>query len=214
MGLLLDPSDVQQPTELAMLKERARMMGITFSNNISVDALRLKINNRMEGRDQEPPATAEEPAVDPVDGTVNTFAPNPLAGQTVALPRKTLRQHLVDEQMKLIRVRITNMDPKKKDLPGEIFTVANEHLGTVRKFIPYGEVTENGYHIPYIIYTTLEARKFQNIRTIKGKNGVNRVDSTWAKEFSMEILPPLTPVELKNLAIAQQASGSVEAHSN
>jgi hypothetical protein len=204
MGTLIDPVELPQPNELDLLKDRARMMGITFSNNISVETLRKKIADKMEGKADEP-----EPQV-AADSLEQVFAPNPLAGQNEPVKKKTLRQHLHDEQMKMVRVRITNMDPKKKDLPGEIFTVANEHLGTVRKYIPYGEVTEDGYHIPHIIFKQLEARRFQNIRTIKGKNGVPRVESNWAKEFSLEVLPPLTTDELKRLAIAQAAAGGVE----
>jgi hypothetical protein len=208
MSTLTDPTDLPQPNELDMLKERARMMNIPFSNNISVDTLRKKINDKLEGKPDEP-EVAETAA-----NANQVYAPNPLIGQTEPMKRKTLRQHLHDEQMKMVRLRITNLDPKKKDLPGEIFTVANEHLGTVRKFIPYGEVTDGGYHVPFIIYQQLEARRFQNIRTIKDRRtGTNRVESNWAKEFSLEVLPPLTEEELKRLATAQLAAGSVDSPS-
>jgi len=111
--------------------------------------------------------------------------------------------------MKLVRLRIQNLDPKKKDLPGEIFTVANEYLGTVKKFVPYGEVTEEGYHVPYCIYRMMDARKFLNIRTVKDRRtGIERVESTWAKEFALEVLPQLTAKELAELANAQKAAGS------
>jgi hypothetical protein len=201
---MMEPLDPTQPSELDVLKQRARMMGLTFSNNIGLDALRKKVNDAMEGKVEEQPA--QEPAAD------GTFAPNPLAGETVPVKRKSLRQHLFDEQMKLVRVRITNLDPKKKDLPGEIFTVANEHLGTVRKFIPYGEFTDGGYHVPYIIFKQLEARKFHDIRTIKDRRtGTNRVESRWVREFALEVLPPLTKQELDQLATAQIAAGSVDA---
>ena len=115
------------------------------------------------------------------------------------------------EQLKLVRVRITCMDPKKKDLPGEVLTVANEYLGTVRKFIPFGEVTDNGYHIPFVLYTMLDERKFLNIRVSKDpRTGRELVTSQWAKEFAIEILPQLTQLELSNLAIAQAAAGSID----
>ncbi|MFP3645226.1 hypothetical protein, partial [Paraburkholderia sp. SIMBA_054] len=175
------------------------LMGIVYSNNIGLDALKKKIDAKLAGEEDQP----EPPAADAV------FAPNPLAGQNEPAKRKTLRQHLHDTQMRLIRCRITNMDPKKKDLPGEIFTVANEHLGTVRKYVPYGEVTDDGYHLPYCIYRQLESRKFLNIRTTKGKNGVPRIEQRWAKEFSLEVLPQLTEAELKRLATAQIAAGAV-----
>jgi len=41
------------PTELQMLKQRATVMGITYSNNIGVEALRAKINAKLN--DEEEP---------------------------------------------------------------------------------------------------------------------------------------------------------------
>lgn len=185
------------PDELTVLKQRATMMGIQFSNNIGLETLRKKIEDKMEGR-------AETDAAPQI---------NPLAGETTAQPvkRKTLRQKLYDEQMKLVRIRVTNLDPKKKDLPGEVITVANEHLGTVRKFVPFGEVTDDGYHVPYCIYRFMEKRKFLNIRTVKDRRtGVERVESNWVKEFALEVLPQLTPQQIADLKTAQIAAGSVD----
>lgn len=185
------------PDELTMLKQRASMMGIQFSNNIGLETLRKKIEDKMEGR-------AEADAAPQI---------NPLAGETTTQPvkRKTLRQKLYDEQMKLVRIRVTNLDPKKKDLPGEVITVANEHLGTVRKFVPFGEVTDDGYHVPYCIYRFMEKRKFLNIRIVKDRRtGVERVESNWVKEFALEVLPQLTPQQIANLRTAQIAAGSVD----
>ena len=185
------------PDELTMLKQRASMMGIQFSNNIGLETLRKKIEDKMEGR-------ADSDAAPQI---------NPLAGETTAQPvkRKTLRQKLYDEQMKLVRIRVTNLDPKKKDLPGEVITVANEHLGTVRKFVPFGEVTDDGYHVPYCIYRFMEKRKFLNIHIVKDRRtGVERVESNWVKEFALEVLPQLTPQQIANLKTAQIAAGSVD----
>lgn len=185
------------PDELSVLKQRATMMGIQFSNNIGLETLRKKIEDKMEGR-------AEADAAPQI---------NPLAGETTTQPvkRKTLRQKLYDEQMKLVRIRVTNLDPKKKDLPGEVITVANEHLGTVRKFVPFGEVTDDGYHVPYCIYRFMEKRKFLNIRIVKDRRtGQERVESNWVKEFALEVLPQLTPQQIANLKTAQIAAGSVD----
>ena len=192
-----DTQDVQVD-ELSMLKQRARMMGIPFSNNISIDTLRAKIEAKMRG-EMEPAQT--EPAKAPeLEDPANP-------------PQKveTLRQKLVRENMRLVRLRITNLDPKKKDLPGEIFTIANEYLGTVRKFVPFGEVTEDGYHVPYCIYKMMKARKFLNIRTFKDRSNNNqiRVEQSWAPEFALEVLPSLTKDELARLATSQMAAGGV-----
>ena len=200
----------QKPDELSMLKSRARMMGITFSNNISVETLKQKIQEKIDGDEKEnvevdelnPPET-----IPPVEALVNPSVPAP----TKANKSQTLRQQVTLENMRLIRVRITNMDPKKKNLPGEVVTVANEYLGTVRKFVPFGEVTEDGYHIPYCIYKQLLSRKFLNIRTYKDRKNNNqiKVEQHWAKEFSIEVLPPLTKEELNHLAVAQTAAGGL-----
>ena len=119
-----------------------------------------------------------------------------------------LRKLMHATQMRLVRVRITNMDPKKKDLPGEIWTVANEYLGTVRKFVPYGEQTDDGFHIPYCLYRLLDSKRFLHIRDVKDRTtGIVRQDKVWAKEFSLDVLPTLTQGELDRLAAAQAAAG-------
>ncbi|HGV0335110.1 TPA: hypothetical protein ACNFR3_002696 [Escherichia coli] len=187
-------NDIAMPSELEVLKQRATLMNIKFSNNISVEKLREKI---------EAAQAKDEPEV-------KEAAVNPLGEkQEAGVKKMTLGQKIRAEQTRLIRVRIQNLDPKKKDLPGEIITVANEYMGTVRKFVPFGEVTDNGYHIPYCIYEFLKERKFINITTRKGKNGLPDIRATEAREFSIEVLPPLTEAELAQLAQAQIAAGSL-----
>ena len=187
--------------ELALLKERAKQMGIPFSNNISLETLRKRISDKMEGKD--------EPEVNPLSGDVEiaaiTSAPKKLDAKQNAL---ALRKMMQRDQMKLVRVRITNMDPKKKDLPGEIWTVSNEYLGNVRKMIPYGEQTDEGFHIPYCLFRLLQSKRFLHIRTVKDRvTGVERQEKQWVKEFSLDVLPDLTKEELARLAAAQAAAG-------
>ncbi len=187
-------NDIAMPSELEVLKQRATLMNIKFSNNISVEKLREKIEAAQAKDEPE----VKEPAVNPLGEK-----------QEAGVKKMTLGQKIRAEQTRLIRVRIQNLDPKKKDLPGEIITVANEYMGTVRKFVPFGEVTDNGYHIPYCIYEFLKERKFINITTRKGKNGLPDIRATEAREFSIEVLPPLTEAELAQLAQAQIAAGSL-----
>lgn len=218
------PEDLNQPTELDMLKQRATQMGIVFSNNIGLDKLRERVNAKMEGLpDPEeapvaPPVpvapvqpipvapavvtpVAEAPAINPLTGLPEGFDPD--AGLTT-------RQILMRDQLKLVRVRIANLDPSKKDLSGEILTVANEYIGTVRKFIPFGEATDEGYHVPQCLLSMMQERKFQTIRTIKdGRSGTIRVETGEAREFAIEILEPLSETEMRQLATAQQAAGGL-----
>lgn len=256
--------ETPQPNQLDMLKNRARLMGITFSNNIGIDALRAKINAKLDGEaanqeqtqeldefgevDHAAMALASAPAVAPAAQPLTpapaysaddlaalaarlglklvpvNAAPEPkvYAGSTITpavapksgpvskamlLADERKKQHA--EQMKLVRVRITNMDPKKKNLPGEIFCVANKVLGAVKKYIPFGEATDNGYHIPQILYNELADRKFLDIRTTKDNRGRTVVSNRWVREFSLEILPPLTERELQRLATEQAARSGV-----
>ena len=198
----LNPNaDAQAVDELTLLKDRAKVMGIPFSNNISLETLRKRVADKMEGKDEAPevnaltgdPEIAQALATKPLDPKANAVA---------------LRKLMYAKQMRQVRVRVTNMDPKKKDLPGEIWTVANEYLGTVRKFVPYGEQTDDGFHIPYCLYRLLDSKRFLHIRDVKDRTtGIVRQDKVWAKEFSLDVLPTLTQGELDRLAAAQAAAG-------
>lgn len=188
----LEEQQEQQTNELDLLKQRAKLIGVTFSNNISAETLREKIRAKLDGEVSKEESTEVNPLDEDKPATTETLA-----------------QKMQREQMRLIRLRITNLDPKKKDVPGEIITVANRYLGTVRKYIPFGEVTDNGYHVPYCIYTELQSRQFLNIRTIKDpRTGTNRIETSLAREFALEILPPLTKEELERLATSQIAAGT------
>lgn len=185
-----DENQSEEVTELSLLKQRASMMGIVFSNNIGIEKLRERVNEKLAEE------ASQEEAVKPIETKVK---------------EKSLRQNIIDENMRLIRIRITNLDPKKSNLPGEIITVANEFLGTVRKFVPFGEVTDGGYHVPYCIYKLLKARKFLNIRTVKNPADPLKpiIQQNWVNEFALEVLPQLTQEELDKLASTQAASGGV-----
>lgn len=195
-----DTQDELKVDELEMLKSRARLMGVDFSNNIGIDTLKARIEAKMGEGDS---AAVKEPNTPVQENALQS--PN-----VKGVKCKTLRQHLYDENMKLVRIRVSCMDPKKANLPGEIFTVANEYLGTVRKFVPFGEDTDDGFHVPYCIYKMMDARKFLQISTRKDKVTKQLVvDSRYVREFSIEILPPLTQKELQRLAMEQSASGRI-----
>lgn len=193
-----EASDTPQVDEMMVLKQRAKMMGITFSNNIGLEALRQKINAKMNSEDEQ---DENDPSV---KLEFNPLVPELGAKTAEKIP---LRKYLHAREMKLVRLRITNLDPKKKDLPGEIITVANRFLGTVRKFIPFGEATDEGYHVPYCIYKVLKRRQFLSIRTSQ-RGHQTFVESRYVKEFSLDVLPPLSVEELQRLATSQAAAGT------
>lgn len=208
------PTNPVPLTELEVLKTRARMMGITFSNNIGLDALKAKVAAVQEG-ESTPAEQSDTPDLE-TGATMEVNALDPYAEPEIDLSKLTpaqrkahLRHKAHLENMRLIRIRVTCMNPAKKDLHGEIFTVANGYLGTIRKFVPFGEATEEGFHVPNVIFKAMQRRQFQNLSRKKGPNG-GSVQSSMVKEFAIEVLPPLTEHELAQLANAQLAAGSID----
>lgn len=178
---------------LAVLKSKADVMGITYSPNIGVDALAEKINAKLNGTEVK-----EEPEQ----------AQAAVAGSEAPKTKMQLRQEAYLEATKLVRCRITNMNPSKADLPGEIFTVSNGIVGEIKRYIPYGEQVD-GWHIEQMMLDMLKEKQFHQLRTKKGANGQILPEGKWVREFAIEILPPLTPEELKVLANKQAAAAGM-----
>lgn len=195
-------------SEIQMLRERCKLMGIPYSNASKEETLREKIAAKLAGEQEPTPETPVAPELTP------TPKLNPLAGDQAGEPAAaelSERELIRREAMKLVRIRVTNMNPAKGNIPGEVICVANRVLGTVKKYVPFGEATEDGYHVPNVIYEELVSRKFLNIRTVKDRRtGIDRVESGWVREFAIDVLPQLTQEELGRLATAQAAAGSVD----
>lgn len=172
-------------TELETLKQKADLMGVNYSNNIGVDALRQKVNAALEGKSED----TDKPV---------TYASEI---ERKAALRKTQRA----EMLKLVRIRVVCHNPTKSDLQGEIFTVSNKVLGSVRKFVPFGDANEEGWHVPYIIYKEIIARKYIAI-TKKRVDGREVINKQVAAEYGVEVLPALSKDELTKLAAKQSAA--------
>lgn len=166
--------------ELDILKARADKLGIAYKANIGIEALKAKLEEVLK--------PTEEPKLD-----------------TEATKRKSIR----DEALKLVRIRITCLDPAKKGFPGEIFTIGNKYIGTVRKWVPYGDAGQVGWHVPYCIYKMLKDKKFV-IKEQKSVNGKLIYTQKEVPAYAIELLPMLTEKELKDLAIEQSRTGRVD----
>lgn len=179
-----DEANETKVDELTLLKERADLMGIKYHPSIGLATLKEKVNSALSGAEEEE------------EVTVNEETP------------EQKRARLIAEATKLIRIRLTCMDPNKKGWTGEIFTVSNDIVGTVRKFVPFN--AENGYHVPNIIYKHLKRKKRQEFRTIKTRKGMDIKQGYLVPAFAIEVLPPLTPTELKDLAQRQAMNHSID----
>ena len=181
--------DEPQLDELTLLKQRAQTLGIKFHPSIGLESLRSKVSAALTGED------AEEAAEEPV----------PEAPATES--RIQMRNRLHKEASALVRVRVTCMNPNKKEWKGEIFTASNSIVGTFRKYVQFN--TEEGWHVPQIILNMIKARQFQTFYTIKNERGVAVRKGKLVPEFAVEVLPPLTEKELLELSRRQALAGGV-----
>ena len=108
------------------------------------------------------------------------------------------------EAGRLVRCRVTCMNPHKKNWTGEIISVGSSKMGTFKKFIPFN--LEEPYHVPKAIYDYLKERKCRIGTTQKLPNGqeVNRYKLI--NEFAIEQLDPLSKEELEDLKHRQALS--------
>ena len=181
--------DEPQLDELTLLKQRAQTLGIKFHPSIGLESLRSKVSAALTGGD------AEEAAEEPV--------PEAPAAES----RIQMRNRLRKEASALVRVRVTCMNPNKKEWKGEIFTASNSIVGTFRKYVQFN--TEEGWHVPQIILNMIKARQFQTFYTIKNERGVAVRKGKLVPEFAVEVLPPLTEKELLELSHRQALAGGV-----
>lgn len=187
----------QEREERKALRAQLLKLGINSSPNASVHTLRAKLAQAQSQTDPKEDSVAVSPV---------TPSPTPSPSQTKADSLDKAKK----DALRLIRVRIQNVNPAKADLHGEIFTFANEVIGKVSKYIPYDEAGES-YHVPNCIYKMLKSKKFLNVKTYTDKaTGRIQINQSWVDEFALEELPPLTPKELHELALKQKAQNNVE----
>jgi hypothetical protein len=176
--------------ELTTLKARADLLGITYHPSIGLDKLRAKVQAAMDS--SAPPADEDEAAAAPVP-----------ASETPLEKRK----RLIAEATKLVRIRLTCMNPLKKEWDGEIITVGNAAVGSLKKFIPFN--AEDGWHVPHMMYEHLRDRQCQTFYTVTDSRGNKSRRGKLIREFAIEVLPPLSQEELTELARRQAMSHAV-----
>lgn len=172
--------------ELEELKLKAKELGISFSPNIGAEALRKKI---------------EAVEIKPIEA-------DPVSDKQKQQAR--LRTDVRKEALRLIRCRISNNDPAKRDLQGDYYTVANQLIGKVTKYVPFRGKAAESYHIPYCIYRMLINKKYISIDAAKGNNLNQTSRARELPEFNIEILEPLTEEELQELAKEQAAGNRID----
>lgn len=131
-------------------------------------------------------------------------APVDLSNETDGQKKNRLRR----EAQALVRVRVSCMNPQKKNLKGELLCVSNRNFGTIQRFIPFNR----DWHIEKVLYDALSEREYMVFdREKTGRANIEVVTPRNVPEFNIAVLPPLTKGELKDLGQRQaMANGTGE----
>ena len=194
-----DNDQTQTPVqdELTALKTRADLMGLSYHPSIGLEKLREKVNAAAEGKTEQPQTP---------DATTAPVTTDTSASTEETLSQK--RARMKREASELVRIRVTCMNPAKAEWEGEIFTVGNSNIGSFKKFVPFN--ADAGWHVPRIILQQIQDRQCQIFQTKTDARGNKSRSGKLIKEFAIEIMDPLTPEELHDLAQRQAMAGSIE----
>lgn len=178
------------PGVINELHETARDLGIQFHPNISEANLRARIqehlDNQMAEADEEEADAPEAKKIDP--------------------------EQIRKDATKLVRVRVSCMNPAKSSYQADYFCAGNRYTGMIKKVVKFNE----DWHVPQIILNEIRSKKYQSFvkRKVRLDSGVTveKTEGRLVPEYAVEILPDLTEAELKELSQRQaMASGSAEA---
>lgn len=215
----------------ALLQE-AEDLGLEFPKNIKSDTLRAMIEEvtvAPEVEDYtEPLDAAQQPSIEDIRAQIEAEY-----HQKLEMERAKIRQNVEDnmvkdnevvmrkmmtgsdkvkamkEATKLVRVNVITKDPSKTSWEGEIFSVGNDVIGSITKYVPYN--IDTGYHLPQIFINMLREKKCTVFINKKGRDGKSIKVAKEIKAYSIELLAPLTEVELSELATEQRARHSIDA---
>ena len=186
--------------ELASLKARADLMGVTYHPSIGLEKLREKINATIE---QTADVLNADKAVEQAQDAADAIATTQVAAETQLQYHARKKR----EANELVRVRVTCMNPAKAEWEGEIFTAGNSLIGSLTKYVPFNN--EEGWHIPRIIYNMMRDRMCQIFVNAKDSRGNTTRQGKLIKEFGIEVLPDLSAEELQDLAQRQALSNAI-----
>ncbi len=121
---------------------------------------------------------------------------------------------LKDDMNALVRIRLTVLNPKKQSWSGEVFSVGNDVIPTITRYIPFNAV-DGIWHVERMFVEFIKSKKYQHIPQHSNNNnaknyGVDYSKSKLLPDFHIEILPSLTVEELAELAKRQAVNGSIE----
>ena len=225
---------VEMTDDKEVLRQVATLVGATYSGNTGVAKLKesaaAAIPMYFARKELEEAAAEEKEAAEvipslPGDTPVYVEKPAPKGTGIPSIPEllemnefkeknPLIKRAIVRAKaLRLIRCRITNMDPNDAMVPGMILSLYNKYTGKVSKLIPFGDENEHGYHLPKMLFDELNSRTYNLRKEIKNKGsqfGIKQYKTIKVKKFNLEVLEDLTAKELEGLAQRQAATGSID----
>jgi hypothetical protein len=187
-------NDDLKAAELEALKEQATKLGIKFHPSIGEEKLREKVKEAMDKVDEADPSVPE---------TQETVAE--ISAPVQETPAQAIARQKA-EMLKLVRVRITNMNPSQREWDSDIFQVSNA-LVNVKRAVPFN--TE--WHVEEILLKQIRQRRCQIFREVTLPNGKKKKEAVLIPWYAVEILPPLTEQQIKELAQRQAMAAGTSA---
>ena len=112
------------------------------------------------------------------------------------------------EVNRLVRVVVTCMNPNKKSMSGDYFTLSNAVVGTVKKFVQFDAF--DGWHVPAFIVQHLQNNRCQIFVPGVNNKGKKIMVPKLINEYSVTELAPLTAAQLDELASHQALAGNID----
>jgi len=189
-------------SDLEALKIQATKLGISFHPNIKEEKLIDKINSHEASG--ESIQAAQMLSVSEITELQQLRAEKAeREAKQVIKPvenENQKRARIIREAGKLMRIRVSCMNPNKRDWEGEMYTVANRYV-KFKKYVPFNN--DEGWHVPKMMVDHLISRECQIFYTIKDGRGNKTRQGKLIKELNVEIMPDLTAEELQKLAQRQ-----------
>ena len=208
------------------LRSMCIKLDLSFSGNSGISTLREKVVQALEARtksEQTPEARAA--VMEEVMASMGVVEETPVS--ILGLPANILmtmdptvkglseaeRGAIVEARnMRLRRVRVTNLDPADAELDGVLKFAINKYIGSIGRFVPFGEENEYGWHVEEIILESLRTETYcQRVKNRSGsKFGIKKYKTAQLPKYNIEYLDDLTQEELDLLAKDQLARGAID----
>lgn len=157
------------------IKNRLNLFGVSYASNLGTEKLRALLTAHLESLAKAEESTAEVKT----EGSV--------------------KREVILEGTKLVRITLLANDPSKREHQGELFTVGNAVIGSIRKYIPFGVP----WLVPQILVNVLEERQFQHFITKRNAHGGTYRAAQISKAYNIVRHELPDEQELTELAKAQ-----------